>query len=171
MSCQEITDYIINTEEYELLGEGACATTFKLPNNKVLKIFPMNRPNYDFIKIIENLNLSYFPKVFKVKRLKNIGISIMERLEHIGDTVAEILEEPSFYFEELMLCAETGKFNKEIFNTIPQLENVTKAIIYIREEFDSVEFTLGKTIFWDLHYANYMVRPSTGEFVLVDPWD
>lgn len=171
MSCQEITDYIINTEEYELLGQGAFASAFELPNNKVLKIFPMDRPNFDFIKIIENLDLPYFPKVFKIKRLKNIGISIMERLEHINNEITDILQDEDIYIDELFSCAETGKFNKEIFNTIPQLENITKAIIYIREEFDSVEFALGKAIFWDLHYANYMVRPSTGEFVLVDPWD
>lgn len=158
-------------KEYELLGEGACASTFKIPHNKVLKVFPMDRPNFDFIKIIENLDLPYFPKIFKIERLNNIGISIMERLEHIENNMANFICDNDIYINELYNCAEKGFFDTSIFDTIPQLENITKAILYIREDFNSVEFTLGKTIFWDLHYGNYMVRPSTGEFVLTDPWD
>ena len=99
MNSSDIIDYFINTNEFKPIGEGACATTFEIPHSKtkVLKIFPMNRPNYDFIKLIENSDLSCFPKIYRIEQIKNIGISIMERLEHIGREITNILDNNKFY--------------------------------------------------------------------------
>lgn len=181
------------------VGSGAYASVFvKKDKDYVVKIYSKDKGYDRYLEFLENNNNNpHAPKI--LKRLKfpsdtgdGIKMVVMERLVPVryGDwriRLASILEHflddvNPYGFEDEIIDELKKKFqNYEYFRSRRESNKLLKRFDYFMEtNLDLVRFLLSYAKFlkkndyhkgnrFDLHSANYMVRPSTGEVVITDP--
>lgn len=124
-------------------GSGGFGSCYATSCGRIVKAYVSNDRGYEsFVDAVASKGWRNAPRITHHLKGREFNIVIMEKLE------------PQY---------EYGKkpTSEEDLKELP-----------VEEKFKQVLFNVGKRrkLYWDLHVGNIMVRPSTGEFIVTDPY-
>ena len=170
---EALIDYL-GTKGFEQIGDGAFSVALHKPGtNYVLKINISPDPKYrKFIAFArKHPNNGLVPHIYKVWSAGKFFIVVTEKLDDISGPAVGSFKLLSFGIENKISDTKTlfKKFQSKYGTSLEKMTQMRKGFASDQDlkEFNDWLFDLFP---WrDIHEDNVMVRPSTGQLVIIDP--